>query len=746
VSELLEFYAPCPRGTETLVADELRAMRCRRVRPLSGGVTFYGQLHDAYRALLWSRVASRVLLTVARISAENADELYHAISDIPWEDHMCADGTLAVDATGVNPELRNTQFTAVRVKDAVVDRFMGLSGVRPSVNTMDPDLRINIVVRNEKATVSIDLSGTALHRRGYREQGMQVEAPMKETLAASVLRLAGWPAIAAAGGPLLDPMCGSGTLCIEAAWMAGDVAPGLLRTRWGFERWLGHDPDVWTRVVAEAERRREAGLAKLPPIVGLDHDPRAVALAQSCVKRAGLAGRVRIARQELSELEAPDGAAAEPAAAIPGLVVTNPPYGERLQARAGLPALYAQLAGRLRAGYPGWTLALITPDAGLSASLRMVPVRTTELYNGKIRSLVSVFRVGDGSDAVEGAPVAGEGSSVPLFGAALSEAAQTFANRLAKMSKHYEKWARRSGVTCFRVYDADLPDYSVAIDVYDGSGKDAGTRWVHIAEYAPPPGIDEEKAEQRLLDVLAVAPQVLGVEADNVFLKTRERQRGTAQYERVSKKSVVGEVTEAGLKFEVNMSDYLDTGLFLDHRITRSWLRELAPGKRFLNLFAYTGTASVYAAAGGASSTTTVDLSTTYVDWAGRNLSRNSFSGPSHSVVRADVLQWVEAAKRGRERYDLIFCDPPTFSNSKRMSETWDVQRDHAELIKSLADILSADGMLVFSCNRRKFALDLEGLTAAGLTCEDVTARTIPKDFERKPGVHVCWTIRRSKG
>jgi 23S rRNA (guanine2445-N2)-methyltransferase / 23S rRNA (guanine2069-N7)-methyltransferase len=314
------------------------------------------------------------------------------------------------------------------------------------------------------------------------------------------------------------------------------------------------------------------------------------------------------------------------------------------------------------------------------------------------------------------------------------------------MAKHIEKWARRTGVTCYRVYDADLPDYAVAIDIYDGSGADAGTRWVHVAEYAPPSGIDPAKAEQRLLDVLAVVPGVLGVEPADVFLKTRERQRGTSQYERFSRKGVVGMVEEGGLTFEVNLSDYLDTGLFLDHRITRGMLREMAAGKRFLNLFAYTGTASVYAAAGGASSTTTVDMSTTYVDWSGRNLSRNGFAGSKHRLIRADVLGWVSAARKGSERFDLIFCDPPTFSNSKRMSETWDVQRDHAALIVSLAELLSDDGTLVFSCNRRRFAFDVEALSGAGLECEDVTARTIPKDFERKPGVHTCWTVRRSKG
>ncbi len=263
-------------------------------------------------------------------------------------------------------------------------------------------------------------------------------------------------------------------------------------------------------------------------------------------------------------------------------------------------------------------------------------------------------------------------------------------NRLRKTLKHTEKWARKSGVTCYRVYDADLPDYAVAVDVYNGSGRDAGKRWAHIAEYAPPPEIDPSKALSRLDDVLAIAPEVLGVDERDVFLKVRERQRGTSQYTRFARHGAKGVVEEGGLTFEVNFSDYLDTGIFLDHRTTRGMVRDMAEGQRFLNLFAYTGTASVYAAAGGATETTTVDMSATYTEWAGRNLAANGFGLPAHRRVQADVMKWLEAARAGGERYNLIFCDPPTFSNSKRMADTWDVQRDHVYLITRIAYILEA--------------------------------------------------------
>ena len=767
-TDFLEFFAPCPRGTEPYLAAELRSMRSRGVRPQRAGVSFAGPLPTVYRALLWSRIASRILLTLARVPAADDTQLYDAVRALPWEDHVRADGTIAVDATGVSDTLRNTQFTAVRVKDAIADRFVGLVGYRPSVNKDTPDVLVNVVIRDDRATISIDLAGPPLHRRGYREQGVQVEAPMKENLAAAVLAVAGWKDIADRGGVFVDPLCGSGTLAIEAALWAADMAPGMTRRRWGFDRWLGHDPELWADLREEAADRGLAGLAALPPILAFDADPRAISIARGAVRRAGLEGHLVVEQRELAKLVAPPSAHG----ATEGLVAMNPPYGERIQAQHGLPVLYAELAGVLRAGFAGWTLAVITPDDSLSIGLGLRPERTIDLFNGRILSPVRVYRVPDTSVAPgqaafpaarvtpspahapspDAVPAASPASAEPAPSAAaletapspaaLEPAAEVFANRLRKMARHTEKWARKAGVGCFRVYDADLPDYAVAIDVYTGAGADEGKRWVHVAEYSPPAEIDTRRASARLDDVLAIVPEVLHVEPRDVFLKVRERQRGNAQYARVSRTGAIGTVSEGGLLFEVNLSDYLDTGLFLDHRITRSLVRDMAAGTRFLNLFAYTGTATVYAAAGGAATTTTLDMSATYSEWAGRNMAQNGFVGPEHQRVRTDVLSWFEPAKARGELYDLVFCDPPTFSNSKRMNESWDVQRDHAAMILHIAGILAENGTLVFSCNRRKFALDLDILGAAGLSCVDITTQTVSRDFERHPNAHSCWLIR----
>ena len=315
-----------------------------------------------------------------------------------------------------------------------------------------------------------------------------------------------------------------------------------------------------------------------------------------------------------------------------------------------------------------------------------------------------------------------------------------FANRLNKNRKHLGKWLNREAIHCYRLYDADMPEYAVAVDVYEGT-KPEHQRWVHVQEYEAPKNIDPQKTRQRLNEIMQVIPSVVEVPAQQVFLKVRRQQKGSAQYEKLASQGQFHEVLEDGHRFLVNFSDYLDTGLFLDHRITRSLLSELAMGKRFLNLFAYTGAGSVYAAAGGALATTTVDMSNTYIEWAKRNMALNGFAGAQHEYVQANCLEWLDTAA-GKRRYGLIFLDPPSFSTSKRMQGTFDVQRDHVALLKKTLKLLEAGGVLIFSNNLRSFKLDYEALE--DLTIKDISKATLPKDFERNPKIHQCWRISKS--
>lgn len=725
------YAATCPKGVEHLLALELGALGAAEVRETRAAVTFAGPLETAYRACLWSRLASRVLLTLGEFPAATAEELYAGMVALAWEEHIPAEGTLAIDVVGTTSGLTHTRFTAQKAKDAVVDRIRERTGTRPSVELERPDVRLNIRLRKERATVSLDLSGEPLHQRGYRTPGEQAEAPLKENLAAAVLVRAGWPEIAASGGALVDPMCGSGTLLIEGAMMAADQAPGLLRDHWGLAGWPGHDEDAWHALLDDADERAEAGRERLPMISGRDRDPVAIEIARTCAKRAGFGGAIAFEVGELGTLRAPAGA-------MTGLVVTNPPYGVRLGEAEALSPLYAELGARLLAEFSGWQAAVLTNDEVLARAIGLRSHAAHTLYNGAIEAKLYRFEVSPGA-------VRAEVRQAPV---ARSHGAEMFANRLRKNSRHLGKWARREGVTCYRVYDADLPEYAVAVDLYQGAGVDEGRRFAHVAEYAPPPTVDPALAQTRLAEAVEAVADVLEVEPADVALKVRRRQRGSAQYERQAERGEWVEVAEGGLRFLVNLHDYLDIGLFLDHRPVRAMVRELAAGKRVCNLFAYTGAASVYAQAGGAKYVATVDLSATYLDWARRNTALNGYpEGPTNRFFRSDVLRWLADERRRIEqgrtrRYGLVFCDPPTFSSSKSMGErTFDVQRDHVALITDAAALLEPDGALVFSTNLRTFKLDEAAL--GGLLIEDVTAATIPPDFARTPRIHHCYVVRR---
>ncbi|MFA7536428.1 MAG: bifunctional 23S rRNA (guanine(2069)-N(7))-methyltransferase RlmK/23S rRNA (guanine(2445)-N(2))-methyltransferase RlmL [Desulfuromonadales bacterium] len=709
---LLDFFATAPKGMEQLLADELRALGATAVDAGRGGVAFRGPLATGYRACLWSRTASRVLLPLARFKAPTPEALYAGINEMPWEEHLAPEGTLTVDFTLAQSQITHSHFAALKVKDAVVDRFRDRFGVRPSIDRARPDLRLNVYLYRDSARVGLDLSGESLHRRGYREEG--AAAPLKENLAAAILLLAGWPELARAGAPFVDPLCGSGTLPIEAALLAGDVAPGLLRPHFGFLGWKGHDGAAWDALLADARQRAAEGKRRLPAIIGFDAEASAVRAALANIERAGLHGLVHAEKRELSAAEAPRGAAG-------GLLAANPPYGERLGEEKALVSLYARLGEALQTRFAGWRAAVFTGNERLGMRLGLAPARTDILFNGPIECRLLHFAAAEHPGAT-----------------AFSAGGEMFANRLRKNLKNLRRWAQREGVDCYRVYDADLPEYAVAVDFYQGDG-----RWAHVQEYAAPNTIDAQKAEARLREALAVIPAVLEIPPAHVFFKVRQRQRGKAQYEKQQEAGEFHEVREGGRRLLVNFTDYLDTGLFLDHRPVRRMIGELAAGKSFLNLFAYTGAATVHAAAGGARQTTTVDMSRTYLDWAKRNLALNGYAARQHELIQADCLTWLaEEARRGRRQWDLIFLDPPTFSASKRMTQAFDVQRDHVTLIRQAVSLLAAGGVLFFSTNFRKFRLDAAAL--ADLRVTELTGATIPADFARDPKIHQVWRIAKN--
>lgn len=710
------WIATAPVGAASVLAEELAQFGAEDIRERSHDVKFQGTLEVGYRACLWSRTATRVLLSLGSIDATNTKNIYEAVKRIDWREHIAPGATLACDSSGGNESIRHTIYGSQLLKDAVCDNLRDATGERPNIRPERPDVLLHLHVEGPTALVSVDFSGESLHRRGYRSEGGR--APLKENVAAAVLLRAGWSAIAEQGGILLDPMCGSGTFLTEGALIAADAAPALDRDYFGFLGWRGHDAELWERLRTEARARRAARPGRRC-ILGSDNDSEAVRMAIANSAHAGVADWVHIEKRSLSEVARPKGEA--------GLVVANPPYGERIGAESGLPALYSELGAVLRERFQGWQAAILTGNPPLARNLGIYAKRTHRVFNGTIECRLLRFDLNEASAQRPAEEVRADWSSRP--------GAQMFANRLRKNLQRLDPWAERERIDCFRVYDADMPEYAFAIDLYG-----RGTRHAYVQEYAPPKTVDQEGARERRREVLAVLPEILSVPIAQVHSRVRKPQKGAEQYEKRESVAERHAVAEGGLKFWVNFRDYLDTGLFLDHRIMRDMLRSWAKDTDFLNLFCYTGSASVYAAAGGARSTTGVDLSNTYLDWAHENLLLNGFGGNNHELYRADCLAWLEEQESRGPRFDLIFVDPPTFSNSKRMDGVLDVQRDHVGMIRRSLKLLRPTGRLVFSTNYTRFKLDSDGLT--DLAIEDISAATIPKDFERHARIHRCFIVR----
>ncbi|WP_263752785.1 bifunctional 23S rRNA (guanine(2069)-N(7))-methyltransferase RlmK/23S rRNA (guanine(2445)-N(2))-methyltransferase RlmL [Kosakonia cowanii] len=699
---MISLFASTARGLEELLKTELEKLGAVECRVVQGGVHFEGDTRLLYQSLMWSRLASRIMMPLGECKVYSDLDLYLGVQAINWTEIFNPGATFAVHFSGLNDEIRNSQYGALKVKDAIVDSFTRKNMPRPNVEREMPDLRINVWLNQETAHISLDLSGEGLHLRGYRDRtGI---APIKENLAAAIVMRSGWQP----GTPLLDPMCGSGTLLIEAAMAATDRAPGLHRGHWGFSGWAQHDDAIWGEVKADAQNRARQGLAAYESrFYGSDSDARVIENARKNARRAGIGELITFEAKDVAQLSNP----------LPqgpyGTVISNPPYGERLESEPALIALHSLLGRLLKAQFGGWNLSLFSASVDLLNCLQLRADRQFKAKNGPLDCVQKNYHLAENT---------GEAKAPAM--------AEDFANRLRKNVKKLEKWARQEGIECYRLYDADLPDYNVAVDRY--------ADWVVVQEYAAPKTIDAQKARQRLFDIIAATIHVLGIAPNKLVLKTRERQKGNNQYQKMNEKGDFIEVSEYNARLWVNLTDYLDTGLFLDHRIARRMLGQMSKGKDFLNLFAYTGSASVHAGLGGARSTTTVDMSRTYLEWAERNLRLNGLSGRAHRLIQADCLGWLQETD---EQFDLIFIDPPTFSNSKRMEESFDVQRDHMRLMEDLKRLMRKGGTIMFSNNKRGFRMDLDGLAKLGLKAQEITQKTQSQDFARNRQIHNCWLI-----
>jgi len=516
----------------------------------------------------------------------------------------------------------------------------------------------------------------------------------------------------------VDFMCGSGTLPIEAALMASDTAPALNRQYFGFIGWQGHNPAVWERLQSEAQYRSEKGREKLPAILGFDRNRRALEAARENAERAGVSSLIQFAYQDLFEFNHD----------FPreGLLLSNPPYGQRLGSTDDLERLYRQMGEVMKSHFNGWRGAIFAADPDLVRQTGLRSKKSHSLSNGNIDCRLFHFEI-DPANYFRDSRLPGL-----MAPERLTPQAEMLANRLQKNQRNLRRWLKRDNIHCYRLYDADLPEYAFAVDVYQDETAKLN---FHVQEYEAPADIDAQKIKHRVREILTVLARDFDIPESQLYLKTRRRQRGDQQYEQQDQRGEFLIVPEGGCRFRVNLQDYLDTGLFLDHRPLRNRIQQEAQGKRFLNLFCYTASATVHAAKGGAISSSSVDMSNTYTAWAKENFVLNGMDA-GHQLIQADCTTWLQETNG---EYDLILLDPPAFSNSKKMKDAFDVQRHHAGLIKDAMALLAPSGTLYFSTNFRRFKLDQS--LSEEYQVNDIHAQTIPQDFNRRQKIHFCWQL-----
>ena len=721
------FFATSAANQGDLIAEEARKAGAERVRVTPSGVDFEGSLETGYRFCFETRISSRLLMGLFVDDDIISDkELEEATAMLPWEEYIDPTKTLKVTCTTQNCRyITNSHYGALKVKDGIVERIREkFNGERPYIEIHEPDLTVHVHIEDTTVKWYVDFSGENLSMRGYR--GEQTEALLKEHLAAALIGRSEWRKSVNDGNPLpfYDPFCGSGTIAVEAALMATDTAPGLLRKKpYPFESLPNFDKEAFDRVVEEAEERRRKAIDERDiSIFASDISRTAVEISKAAALKAGVYDFISFSVQDFTKLEKPP--------VSKGCIVTDPPYGERMTVR-DIDLLYENTGKVLQNVFKGWDATILTGNSELLSNIDMKPDRTNTLFNGGIMCQAAHYHIFT-DEAREAMMQKALEKKKQRQAEPLTPGAEMAYNRLMKNLKEITPLMKEQGVECYRIYDADMPEYSASIDIYMG-------KWVVVSEYAAPDTIDPEDAKRRLGELVRATEKATGIDEDFIYVKERSRQKGKGQYTRLAANNKMMVARENGVRFLVNFTDYLDTGIFLDHRPVRMMIQEMAKDKRFLNLFCYTGTATLNAIKGGALSTVSVDASSTYLAWMEENLKLNGYSTVFGNLLyKSDVIDWLWDTY---DKFDLIFCDPPTFSNSKDRRGSFDVQRDHVKLIDAAAMHLSPGGTLIFSNNYRKFKLDPEVMEK--YVVEDITEKTIGDDFKRDMKIHHCYLIRK---
>lgn len=706
-SYLHQAYASCPKHLELLLKDELQTLGAQDVAEKLSGVVFYATSEVLMRCLLWSRLANRILVLINQIKVSTSDELYDAIYATDWLDQVnLVPKTLAINFKGVNKELRNTQYSSQVVKDAICDRIREVTESRPDVVKNKADLSVSVVLKQGQILVYQDISGRSLHLRGYRQT--LTAAPLKENLAAAVLIRANWPELSKQNYNLIDPMCGSGTFLTEGYLIACDIAPGLTNPRYCVDTWKYFNLDTWNELLYEAKTRMIAGTDSFSgQIIGADHHKDSVKITEEHAYQLNAEDKIQCQYKTFDAFSIPT---------KNNLVVCNPPYGVRL--KKNVDATWRQLGEWMANKALGSKAAVMTYAKNQGFMLGFRATKSWKLMNGDLAITLITFDI-DGQTKLN----APEGQKH-----ALPETAQMVANRIKKNLNKLKKWIKKEDINAYRVYDADIPEYAVAIDVYNNH--------INIQEYKAPKTIPEKKTKKRLEDAVLGAQVALNIKNDKVHIKTRQKQTSNNQYERRTVDSDNLIVHEGDRKYIVNLEKYLDTGLFIDHRWIRDYIQNNAQGKSLLNLFSYTGSVTVAAALGGATHSVSVDSSKTYLNWAKDNYKLNRLDIYKHKLIRNDVLEYLSSCNH---KFDIVFVDPPTYSNSHSRSTDWDVQRDHKQLLLACKRLLNEAGEIVFSNNYRKFVIDTD--LSDYFSIKDMTKQSISPDFQKSKIKRVCFQL-----
>ncbi len=730
----MQLIATTAFGLEKLVVRELQSLgyEPRVLRP--GRITFEGDAAAICRANLWLRTAERVVVCLGTFAADDFGLLFDGTKALPWEEWIPPTGAFPIRGRSHKSQLTSVPACQRIVNKAIAERLLEAHQVA-SLPETEGTYAIEVELFENEASLLLDTSGVGLHKRGYRK--LVAEGQLRETLAAAMVTLSVWNR----DRPMIDPFCGTGTIAIEAALIGRNCAPGLDR-EFASEEWDCLPSEMWHTAREEARDLWKPPLEQ--KIVATDIDPKVLELARFHASRAGVGQDIHFQEQAFGSLSS---------SREYGCMICNPPYGLRVGTESETKQLYQEFPIVLRR-LPTWSHYVLTAEKEFEKIVGQKATRRRKLYNARIECTYFQF-LGPKPYQKNIVPVATPATTpvtsaaastdpeepAPVFGGLHEESerqASEFGSRLAKRARHLRRWPTRRGITCYRLYDRDVPDVPLVVDRYEDA--------LHIAEYERPH--DRTPAENAdWLDLMAkTASQVLEIDRRRVFVKHRQRQSGASQYSRLSEKQVKMVAKEAGLQFQINMTDYLDTGLFLDHRLTRQRVREEAEGKRFLNLFGYTGAFTVYAAAGGAASTTTVDLSPTYMAWGEENLQLNHLAGPTHQFVTGEARAYL-ASLPTKPLFDLAVIDPPTFSNTKRTTSSkqeisdWDIQRHYAELLESLALRMSPSGVVYFSTNFRRFKFDEAALPSYQF--REISKQTVPEDF-RNQRIHRCWRLVRN--